>query len=192
MAIKLDYPPGFDFQPVVDYLILESKDHFIDPQDVLGAWGDQRPYEAATWYATRPNCNLVMSREQKDELYLAVAGSDLPPDQMKEALTGLAGVSPELEEEGWKHIGAESKGQVDSALLASAGLVGRRDEYLHRVLSRTRFHEELDSSWLDLPLEDRMKAKAAVETAWEKELPGASHDLARERWRKRLAEAWGD
>lgn len=186
MAMEVDYPPGFDFQPVAEYLVLESKDHFIDPQDVLRAWGDQQPYEAAAWYATRPNCNLVMSRERKDELYLAVAGSDLPPDQMREALTALGGVSPELENEGWKHIGAESKGRVNAALLDSAGLVGRRDEYLRRVLAQTRFHEELDTAWLGLPLDDRLRAKAAVMKEWKAERPGETNDQARARWEMKV------
>jgi hypothetical protein len=192
LGVEVDYPQGFDFLEVMEFLGSDSKRHFLDRRQVLLEWMKQSPGEAAGWYGTFPNRNLIVRSDLKHEMYLAVAGSGLEAEEMKEALLGLGGVSPEFADEGWAHIGFESHGKVDGVLLKSAELMERRDEYLRRVLAQTRLRETMDESWKEIPAAERMKAKEAVEAEWRKELPGAIHDRARERWGKMVETAWGN
>ena len=184
----LSFAPDFDFEKVLDFLASRPERPFVIPENLLVEWSKHSPREAAVWWSA--NRYQAIPSYEPWKIYANIAGSKLDDEAMRGSLGMLDPISPGLADMAWNTIASKSKGAVNPDLLRTATLLDRREDYVVDVLLQTRFQEALDASWQQLPLDERLRAKAAAEERWTGESPRPVDDRARERWRKMLAQAW--
>jgi hypothetical protein len=183
-GLEVEFVAGFDFAAVMEYLVAERERPFVIPHGILLEWARRSPAKAAEWWES--NSTFPTGRDEPSKIYAAIANWE----SGAESLGGMGLFSPDQVEDAWQHIGEESKGAVNAKLLETATRLSRREDYLMKVLLQTRMLEAVDASWNQVPLDERMNAKAKVKTEWMRESDKPVDQRAQERWGKMLDEAW--
>jgi hypothetical protein len=182
------YPHDFDFKKLLDYLITEKSLPTFHSSIHLEEWAKRSPADAAAWY--REKGPLLMNSSDQVDIYRSVAETNLEDGEMAAALQAIDERTHAVDV--WSELASSGGGKLDPRLLRSARIVGEEHKYLKLALAKTRFKETLDPSWKEIPKAERMRAKAAVEEAWRKEIVGPTHDRARARWAEMVNRAWDD
>jgi hypothetical protein len=182
--VEVKFAAGFDFAPVMEFLAAGPERPFLVPKEILLEWAKRSPDRAAEWWGSHSDFRL--GREEPARVYAAIAGSE----SGARSLASLDFFSPEQVEEAWWLIGMGSKGAVNANLLDTATQLGRREDYLVRVLMDSRMREGVDASWNQVPLDERMRVKDKAWARWSKANHSPVDLRAKERWTKILDKAW--
>ncbi|MDB6079314.1 MAG: hypothetical protein JWO82_3061 [Akkermansiaceae bacterium] len=196
---RLDCPPGFDFRKALDHMAAaEGALPLMAPQ-LFREWGNAAPAAAAKWLADhapeRPWSVGTMDDpgDPVSGLISTIATSDRPERQ--EAYATLMQLPEEIRGEAWKSLN-DSAGRrpLDSGMLEAATAMGERDGYLKNALLGTRFRDEPDPAWAQVPPEERAGLLAWEAAQWERETqekaaPPVAEKI-RAHWRARLEEQW--
>lgn len=187
----IEFTEGFDFRTVLDFLAEADRQPLTVPENLLPAWAEQSPVEAAAWLLDHPEFLEVEHQEYAaNRLLRAIAAGEGPEAVRHEALAQLASMPSDYLDMAWKAIGESSDGKLDANTLESAGLMNRREDYLSRSLLETRSLDVLDASWDLVPLEERRTALRTAEQIWAERQPTPVQARARERWKMMVTTAW--
>lgn len=190
--MTVEFAEGFDFRSVLDFLAEADRQPVTVPQDLLPAWAEQSPVEAAAWLLEHPEFLKIEHQEYAaNRLLKVIAAWDGPEAVRQEALDQLASMPGDYLNTAWRAIGESSGGKPDANTLESAGLMNRREDYLSRSLLETRTLDALDASWDQVPLEERRTALRNAEQIWAENQPTPVQARARERWKAMVSAAWG-
>ncbi|WP_367873956.1 hypothetical protein [Luteolibacter sp. Populi] len=191
-GMKVEYAKDFDFRKVVDYIVGTDKQPYAFPQDLVREWAKREPEEAAAWLAAHPEYLAKDYRAgELRETLKAIAETEMGEESRRKALDAIGKADPEMLDRAWAYLGNGSGGKVSASILESADFMGRRDEYLRRVLLDSRSVEKLDDSWTLVPLAERREILRAAEVEWAEQRPTPVDAKARARWRKMVTGAWG-
>ncbi|WP_035614112.1 hypothetical protein [Haloferula sp. BvORR071] len=186
------FAKDFDFRKVLDHLVTDGKQPYTAIEDLVPAWAERSPVEAAEWLAAHPEYLEKEYRESEVSGTLrAIARAELDEASRRRALEALATLKPEALDQAWFLIGDGSDGKLTASVLQSADITGQRDEYLRSALQDTRTAGKIDPSWEQVPLAERQQVLALVEQEWAQSKPSPVDAKARARWVKMVKSAWG-
>lgn len=189
--VSPEYPQGFDFEQVLDYLIQTPEQPVLVSNGLLREWSKQSPAEATQWLASNPD--VLKSEYLLDEAtgtWGEVIASGSPEADFEPVLDSLAGLPAEFLEGVWKSAVDSAEGKLNASTLAAADRMSKRDSYLVGSLLKTRYQQDIDPSWTLLPSEERQRVLNLAEQRWAAEEPSVVQDRARDRWRQRVTAAW--
>ncbi|MDB6077401.1 MAG: hypothetical protein JWO82_1148 [Akkermansiaceae bacterium] len=189
----LEYPPGFDFGKVLDYLNHAPAPPMAVPGNLRSAWAAAAPAEAAAWFAADPVRNYAdgdLDMAERVQILDGIASS--PDPGRSRALASLATLPAADLDHAWQDLTGMGGGaiRVDPQWLDAATVMGWRDQYLTNCLFNTRRYETLDPSWGAVPVADRAGVIESVLERWVKEDPTPVGGKARERWKAGVERQW--
>lgn len=186
-----EYPQGFDFEEVLEYLIGAPEQPVLVSDGLLSEWSRQSPAEVARWLASNPK--VLETEYLLDEAVSSfgeVFASELREEDLEAVLDSLAGLPPDFVDDVWKSAVGSADGKLNAATLAAADRMAKRDSYLVGSLLETRYQQDIDPSWHLLPSEERRRVLDLAEQRWASEEPSVVQARARDRWRMRVTAAW--
>jgi hypothetical protein len=190
--INVEFAAGFDFRAVLDHLAATDRQPETVPADLLPGWAKQSPVEAAAWLLEHPGFLKVEYREDEARSLLhEISGSDGPADPRHRALDVLADMPGDYLDEAWSAVAGRSEGKVNAYHLDSATYMNRRERFLSDLLLETKYSDEMDASWDQVPPEERRVALESADQRWAEEERSPVQKRARERWRTMVSSQWG-
>lgn len=186
-----EYPQGFDFEEVLEYLIGAPEQPVLVSDGLLNEWSRQSPAEVARWLASKPK--VLETEYLLDEAVSSfgeVFASEPREEDLDTVLDTLAGLPPDFVDAVWKSTVGSAEGKLNPSTLAAADRMAKRDTYLVGSLLETRNQQVIDPSWHLLPSEERQRVLSLAEQRWASEEPSVVQARARDRWRKRVTAAW--
>lgn len=189
--LSSEYPQGFDFKEVLEYLIQAPEQPVLVSDGLLQEWSKQSPAEVARWLAGNPKAlETEYLLDEAVDSFGDVFTSELPDADLDAVLDSLAGLPADFVDAVWKSAVGSAEGKLNPSTLTAADRMSKRDSYLVGSLLETRYQQEIDSSWHLLSSDERQRVLNLAEQRWAAEEPSVVQARARDRWRKRVTAAW--
>lgn len=186
-----EYPKGFDFKEVLEYLIQAPEQPVLVSDGLLREWSKQSPAEVAQWLAANPKAlETEYLLDEATGSFGEMIASGSSEKDFEAVLDSLAGLPADFVDDVWKSTVDSAEGKLNPSTLAAADRMAKRDNYLVGSLLETRYEQEIDPSWSLLSSEERQRVLNLAEQRWAAEEPSVVQDRARARWRKRVTAAW--
>lgn len=186
-----EYPPGFDFKEVLEYLIQAPEQPVLVSDGLLQEWSRQSPVEVARWLAANPQAlETEYLLDEATNSFGEMIASGSHETDFDAILDSLADLPAGFIDGVWDTAVISAEGKLNPSTLAAADRMSKRDTYLVGSLLETRYQQELDPSWQLLPSEERQRVLNLAEQRWAAEEPSIVQARARDRWRKRVTAAW--
>lgn len=187
----VEYPAGFDFKKLVDFMENSGYESICLPENILGTWASRDPLQAAEWIAAHPTpakeddaFGLNDPTAINASLVNIIASTDASRDA---ALKKFAQLPQPVLQQVWQNT---AHGGIDSTILAAADHMDQREPYLIESLLKSRGNWEVDPSWQTIPPAERLQILDAAEQQWAEKSPSPIDQLARQRWRKMVTDTW--
>jgi hypothetical protein len=188
IGISSAFADDLDFARVMDYIASSNSGRQVDVLNLLPAWAERSPLQAAKWIETHPD--FVRDRASNSISALRqVVAADFQLSERAQALEALYALPSPIVNGVWAEVIESSAGIPQHSLLESATMMGRREDYLTAVLLEARRQGSLDQSWNIITPEERASIVEAADAAWD---AGSSpvEMKSKERWRKMIEDAW--
>lgn len=186
-----EYPPGFDFEEVLEYLIQAPGQPVLVSDGLLQEWSKQSPAEVAQWLAANPQAlETEYLLDEATNSFGEMIASGSHETDFGAILDSLAGLPAAFIDGVWDTAVISAEGKLNASTLAAADRMAKRDSYLVGSLLETRYQQEIDPSWHFLPSEERQRVLNLAEQRWAAEEPSVVQARARDRWRQRVTAAW--
>lgn len=186
-----EYPRGFDFKEVLEYLIQAPDQPVLVTDGLLQEWSKQSPAEVAQWLAANPQAlETEYLLDEATNSFGEMIASESHEKDFDAILDSLGGLPAEFIDDVWDTAVISAEGKLNPSTLAAADRMSKRDSYLVGSLLETRYQQEIDPSWTLLPSEERRRVLNLAEQRWAAEEPSVVQARARDRWRERVTAAW--
>lgn len=191
--MTLEFARGFDFRMVLDYLVQAEQVPLTVPENLLPVWAEQSPAEAAAWLLQNPGFALVNEHQEyaAHQSIQIIASGNGSVDERRAALEVVSKMPADFLDRTWEVIGGSGGGHIDTQTLASASHLKRRETYLAQALLETKAADTIDDSWNQVPLEERRQLLEQADMAWKEKPVSPVVNRVHQRWRERVATAWG-
>lgn len=188
----VEYAKDFDFRKVLDFLVNAEKQPYTETGRLMSEWAKRAPVEAAEWLAAHPEYLANEYREGEfSETLRAIAETEMNDSVRREALDAMARLTSEDQQRAWQYLGGSTDGKIQTSVLQTADLAGRREEFLLAALRETRTYDELDDSWRQVPLAERAQILAKVEQEWDEKEHSPVDAKSHGHWSRMVKQAWG-
>jgi len=189
-GISTDFAEDFDFARMMDYLASSKSSTQVGILNLLPAWAERSPLQAAMWLEAHRDFAMDSERILNlNSTMVQVVAAELPPAEREQAVSALGNLPEPLVDQMWNSIFHDGD-KPDASLLESATLMKRREDYLRAMLLAARQQGRLDPAWDLVPAVERIEIFKAVDSTWN---AGSSpvETESKERWRKMITSAWG-
>ncbi len=192
LLMTVPFSRNFDFGKVLDHLFATEAPPRIAIENLMPAWAERSPEDAANWLVTHPG---YLDKEYQNHAAAAalkaMATADMEDGKRIKALEAMSSLPGKFLTDAWAGIASDSEGKITASVLQSADQMGVRESYLSGALLSTRGLDEIDPTWELVPLEERLEILERVDRQWAEETRTPVEVKARERWMKMVGTAWG-
>lgn len=188
----VEYAKDFDFRKVLDFLVTAEKQPYTEIGRLMPEWAKRAPVEAAEWLADHPE---YLAKEYYEgaagETLRAIAETEMDDSTRQEALEAMAKLRPEDQQQAWQSLGESSDGKIQASVLQTAELGGQREEFLRAALEETRTFDEIDTSWQQVPLAERVEILDKLQQEWAETERSAVDAKSQAHWLRVVKKSWG-